>query len=123
MTNDITNKCPVKNCINSCRWCFLIPLAFGIICFLFGYFQPAQYTALLWQAGSIVIIFASLSCVTMLKTHRWRFLIPLIFGIICFGAGYYQDASLTRILWLAGSILIIFLGLSSFIFSLSQRDA
>ena len=114
-------KCKMRDCISACRWCFLIPLVFGIVCFSFGFFQPAEYTGLLWQAGSVLIIFIALSALAMVQTHRLRLLIPLAFGMICFGVGYYQDASMLRILWLAGSVLIMFMGLSCLAIMVSQR--
>lgn len=38
----------MKACMKKCRWCPLMPITFGIILFLLGFYLDAEVVRLLW---------------------------------------------------------------------------
>jgi len=45
-----------------------------------------------------------------MKMCRWFPLLPVIIGIVFLLLGYYLDAEITRVLWMAGAGLLILMG-------------
>lgn len=38
----------MKGCMKKCRWCPLMPITFGILLFLLGFYLDAEVVRLLW---------------------------------------------------------------------------
>ena len=49
-------------------------------------------------------------CYSMMDKCRWFPLIPVVFGLVSLLLGYYLDADITRILWMAVAGLTVLLG-------------
>lgn len=66
----------MKECMNRCRWCPLIPITFGIISFLLGYFLDAEIVRILWLIFSGLAILMGLFCFIMMsvmsKNLKWK---------------------------------------------------
>ena len=45
--NRMMGEC-MKGCMKGCRWCAIMPITFGIILFLLGYFLDAEVVRILW---------------------------------------------------------------------------
>jgi hypothetical protein len=49
MTNsEISMMAMMKECMKGCRWCAFMPIAFGTILFLLGYYLEAEIVRILW---------------------------------------------------------------------------
>lgn len=48
----------MKNCMQRCSWCPLLPIILGIIGFLVGYFLDAEIVRILWLilSGAMVVM-------------------------------------------------------------------
>jgi hypothetical protein len=51
----------------------------------------------------------------MMGKCRWFPLVPVVFGVILLLLGYYLDAEITRVLWMAVAGLTVLLGTFGFI--------
>ena len=49
-------------------------------------------------------------CHSMMSKCRWFPLIPAVFGVVLLLLGYYLDAEITRVLWMAVAGLTVLLG-------------
>lgn len=59
MTNSEMNMTGMmRECMKACRWCSFMPVFFGVILFLLGYFLDAEVVRILWLifAGFIVLM-------------------------------------------------------------------
>lgn len=52
----------MKECMKKCRWCPFIPITFGIISFLLGYFLDAEIVRILWLILSGMAILMGAFC-------------------------------------------------------------
>ncbi len=50
------------------------------------------------------------SCHSMMGKCRWFPLIPIVFGVVLLLLGYYLDAEITRVLWMAVAGVTVLLG-------------
>jgi hypothetical protein len=48
----------MKECMKGCRWCAFMPITFGAILFLLGYYLDAEIVRILWLifTGFIVLM-------------------------------------------------------------------
>ena len=56
----------MEDCMKKCRWCPLIPVIFGIILFLVGYFLRADIVRIVWLTLSGLVILLGLLCLIMM---------------------------------------------------------
>jgi len=58
----------MQACMKKCRWCPIIPLIFGVVLFLPGYFLNAETVRILWLVFSCIPIFMGLMALIMMNT-------------------------------------------------------
>ena len=58
----------MKECMKGCRVCSLIPITFGILAFLLGYFLDAEIVRILWLVFSGLIILFGIFILLMMNT-------------------------------------------------------
>lgn len=58
----------MQACMKGCRWCPLIPLTFGVVLFLLGYFLDAETARILLLVFSCVPIVMGLMALIMMNT-------------------------------------------------------
>ena len=57
----------MQECMKRCRWCPLIPMIFGIVFFLIGYFLPAETIKMLWLVFSGFAVLMGTICLIMMN--------------------------------------------------------
>ncbi len=58
----------MKHCTRGCRWCPFMPLVFGIVMLLIGYFLDVGTVRVLGLILSGVVIVMGLFCFTMMRS-------------------------------------------------------
>ncbi len=54
--------CMMAKCFSYCKWCPLMPIIFGAIFLLLGFFLSAEVVRVLWIILSVVIILMGICC-------------------------------------------------------------
>ena len=61
----------MRDCMRGCRWFPLIPVVFGILLLLAGYYLDAEITRILWMgAAGFVILMGTLAFLMMSRMKR-----------------------------------------------------
>jgi hypothetical protein len=47
-THAMMMKGCMRNCMKGCKWCAMMPVTFGAILFLLGYYLDAEVVRILW---------------------------------------------------------------------------
>lgn len=58
----------MKACMKKCRWCPLIPITFGTILFLLGYYLDAEEVRLLWLIFTGFMVLMGIFMLIMINT-------------------------------------------------------
>lgn len=58
----------MKECMKGCRWCAVIPIAFGAVLFLSGYFLDAEVVRILWLVLTGFVVFMGIFMFIMIGT-------------------------------------------------------
>lgn len=69
MKNDEMNMMGMmRECMKGCRWCSFMPIVFGSILFLLGYFLDAEVVRILWLLFSGFIVLMGIFMFVMAST-------------------------------------------------------
>jgi len=68
MTSETNMMEMMKECMKGCRVCSFIPITFGILAFLLGYFMDAEIVRILWLVFSGLIILFGIFILLMMNT-------------------------------------------------------
>lgn len=63
----------MKGCMKGCKWCAFMPIIFGIVLFLLGYFLSAEVVRILWLIMSGLIILMGIFCLIMMSAMTKKF--------------------------------------------------
>ena len=58
----------MKGCMKGRRWCAFMPIAFGIVLFLLGYFLNSEVVRILWLTISGSIILMGIFCLIIMRS-------------------------------------------------------
>lgn len=58
----------MKECMKRCRWCPLMPVVFGSILFLLGYFLDAENVRILWLVFTGFMVLMGIFMLIMINT-------------------------------------------------------
>jgi len=58
----------MKACMKKCRWCPLMPITFGTILFLLGYYLNAEEVRLLWLIFTGFMVLMGIFMLIMINT-------------------------------------------------------
>ena len=64
-TNDCSSM--MAECMKGCRWFPLMPVIFGIVLFLLGYYLDAEITRILWMLAAGFLILMGTFCLLMMS--------------------------------------------------------
>jgi len=68
MTSEMNMMVMMKECMKGCRVCSFIPITFGVLAFLLGYFLDAEIVRILWLVFSGLIILFGIFILLMMNT-------------------------------------------------------
>ena len=67
MSENFDCRSMMVECMKGCRWFPFIPVIFGIVLFLLGYYLDAETTRILWMAASGFLILMGAFCLLMMS--------------------------------------------------------
>jgi len=68
MTSEMNMLVMMKECMKGCRVCSFIPITFGVLAFLLGYFLDAEIIRILWLVFSGLIILFGIFILLIMNT-------------------------------------------------------
>lgn len=66
--NEMNMSEMMKTCMKKCRWCPLMPITFGTILFLLGYYLDAEEVRLLWLIFTGFMVLMGIFMLIMINT-------------------------------------------------------
>jgi hypothetical protein len=67
-TND--RRSMMAECMKKCRWFPLMPVIFGIVLLLLGYYLDAEIIRVLWMIGAGLLILLGTFCLLMMSVGK-----------------------------------------------------
>lgn len=66
--NEMNMMGMMKECMKGCRWCALMPITFGAILFLLGYYLDTEVVRILWLIFTGFMVLMGIFMLIMVST-------------------------------------------------------